>query len=135
MVPERAFFTCLLSSTATVQRMLRLKQGLKTQISQTRCQSCRVRGFHYSRPWSNEQYDPTTVERVEDEVDVCIVGAGPAGLSAAIRIKQLEREKGKDVRVVVVEKGSEVGAMTCPSAAADLLTPVRRCSYPFWSCT
>lgn len=55
------------------------------------------------------RFDPSTVERAEDEVDVCIVGAGPAGLSAAIRLKQLEQEKGKELRVVVLEKGSEVG--------------------------
>ncbi|KAE9406584.1 FAD/NAD(P)-binding domain-containing protein [Gymnopus androsaceus JB14] len=69
-----------------------------------------ARKLHYSRPFRNELYDPKAVERVEDEVDVCIVGAGPAGLSAAIRIKQLEREKGKEVRVVVLEKGGEVGS-------------------------
>ena len=66
------------------------------------------RNIHITRPRC-ALYNPSTVERVEDEVDVCIVGAGPAGLSAAIRIKQLEREKGKDVRVVVLEKGGEVG--------------------------
>jgi electron-transferring-flavoprotein dehydrogenase len=51
------------------------------------------------------------VEREQDFVDVCIVGAGPAGLSAAIRLKQLEKEKGdgKEIRVVVLEKGPEVG--------------------------
>ena len=56
-------------------------------------------------------YDPNTVEREADEVDVCIVGAGPAGLSAAIRLKQLEQEKGngRGLRVVVLEKGPEVG--------------------------
>jgi electron-transferring-flavoprotein dehydrogenase len=42
--------------------------------------------------------------------DVAIVGAGPAGLSAAIRLKQLCAEKGKDLSVCVVEKGAEVGA-------------------------
>ena len=40
---------------------------------------------------------------------VCIVGGGPAGLSAAIRLKQLEQQKGREIRVVVLEKGSEVG--------------------------
>lgn len=49
------------------------------------------------------------VERAEDDVDVCIVGGGPAGLSAAIRLKQLEAERGGEVRVVVLEKGAEVG--------------------------
>ncbi len=53
--------------------------------------------------------DLNSIERVSDDVDVCIVGGGPAGLSAAIRLKQLEQEKGKEVRVVVIEKGSEIG--------------------------
>lgn len=56
-----------------------------------------------------ELFDPANVERASDEVDVCIVGAGPAGLSAAIRLKQLEQEKGREIRVVVLEKGAEVG--------------------------
>jgi hypothetical protein len=52
-------------------------------------------------------------ERVSEEVDVCIVGAGPAGLSAAIKIRQLSLKEGKDIRVFVVEKGSEVGTSSC----------------------
>ena len=42
--------------------------------------------------------------------DVIIVGAGPSGLSAAIRLKQLAESSGRDISVCVLEKGSEVGA-------------------------
>lgn len=49
-------------------------------------------------------------ERESMEVDVVIVGAGPAGLSAACRLMQLAEAHGRELTVVVVEKGSEVGA-------------------------
>ena len=51
-----------------------------------------------------------SVERESMEFDVVIVGAGPAGLATACRLAQLAREKGEELSVVVVEKGSEVGA-------------------------
>jgi electron-transferring-flavoprotein dehydrogenase len=50
------------------------------------------------------------VEREYMEFDVVIVGAGPAGLSAACRLKQKAAQAGKEISVCVVEKGSEVGA-------------------------
>jgi NADPH-dependent 2,4-dienoyl-CoA reductase/sulfur reductase-like enzyme len=54
------------------------------------------------------------VERETLPFDVCIVGAGPAGLSAAIRLKQLAKEANRDVSVAVLEKGAEVGAKRSP---------------------
>ncbi|RAL59194.1 hypothetical protein DID88_006649 [Monilinia fructigena] len=68
----------------------------------------------------NDDFDLKLVERESDEVDVCIVGGGPSGLSAAIRLKQLANEAGnEDFRVILLEKAGEIGAHILSGAVIE----------------
>ena len=75
------------------------------------------------------RWEGIEMERYADEVDVAVVGGGPAGMSAAIRLKQLANEagKGEEFRVCVIEKAANVGghilsgACLEPSALNELI--------------
>ncbi|CAK7896860.1 probable electron transfer flavoprotein-ubiquinone oxidoreductase, mitochondrial [[Candida] anglica] len=83
-----------------------------------------TRGFHRSLSTkvelTEEESEILNEERAVDYVDVCIVGAGPAGLATAIKLKQLDNEVGSgDLRVIVLEKASDFGSHIVSGAVIE----------------
>nr|CAD7442804.1 unnamed protein product [Timema bartmani] len=68
---------------------------------------------------TDPRWKGVSMERFADEADVVVVGGGPAGLAAAIRLKQLAEAGGKELRVCVVEKAAEIGGHILSGACID----------------
>lgn len=81
----------------------------------------RTRG-HQRLPLARTYSDVMSAPRESMDYDVVIVGAGPAGLAASIRIKQLAAETGKELSVCVVEKGAEVRSLVPARAVTKVIS-------------
>lgn len=130
MRPSRSLTVHAVARTATRIQQNAFLGARQLAVSKAPGCSVRVASTSYSQlPVSARSFSTTLprsqeiqkedIERVVDACDVCIVGGGPAGLSAAIRLKQQANEASKELRVVLLEKGPEVGSHILSGAVIE----------------
>ncbi|KAL7420344.1 hypothetical protein Q5752_005314 [Cryptotrichosporon argae] len=112
--PSRLLRSASVLARLPLRPLLAARPAAAAAAARDRCPRARTYATTSDAP-----FNPDEVERASDEVDVCIVGGGPAGLSAAIRFKQLEAAAGRELRVVVLEKGGEVGSHILSGAVIE----------------
>ncbi|KAL7308226.1 hypothetical protein PS15m_012107 [Mucor circinelloides] len=103
------------ASSKVIQPSMAVRLTTARYISSSASQSIWIPFDRNSLP----EEDPRRGEQFEDETDVVIVGGGPSGLAAAIRLKQLANEEGRECRVMLIEKAGEVGAHTLSGAVLE----------------
>lgn len=103
------------ASSKVIQPSMAVRLTSARYISSSASQSIWIPFDRNSLP----EDDPRRGEQFEDETDVVIVGGGPSGLAAAIRLKQLANEEGRECRVMLIEKAGEVGAHTLSGAVLE----------------